>query len=142
MYKLFKINTLMAAMLATLGLCCAQIAMAQPATETTGTATTVSQTKRATPSESYSDQDRYKAIIMCMTVEYVQLYQAHPAEEDAMDICNARYQRLIEEIPYAHYKQWLSDTPYSPYPGPETSALLEKYHRIMLGLDEAKLLIN
>ncbi|WP_048768778.1 hypothetical protein [Oligella urethralis] len=92
--------------------------------------------------DSYSDQDRHKAIIMCMTVQYVQLYQEHPAEEDAMTTCNARYQRLMQEIPYAHYKQWLLDTPYSPYPSPETSALLDQYHRIMLGLDEATLLIN
>lgn len=91
---------------------------------------------------NYSEQDKHKAIIMCMTVEYVQFYQEHPAEEDAMEICHARFKRLTQDIPYEHYKKWVSETPYSPYPSLETSAILEQYNRIMLGLDQDTLLIN
>lgn len=92
--------------------------------------------------ENYSEQDKHKAIIMCMTVEYVQFYQEHPAEDDVMDICNARYRRLTQDIPYEHYKQWVLETPYSPYPSAETSAILEQYNRIMLGLDPQMPIIN
>ncbi|MDO5667266.1 MAG: hypothetical protein Q4G44_05530 [Alcaligenaceae bacterium] len=92
--------------------------------------------------ENYSDIDRYKAIIMCMTVEYVQFYQEHPAEEDVMDICQSRFNRLSDDIPYEQYKNWVLETPYTPYPSVETSAILEQYHRIMLGLDPEMSIIN
>lgn len=95
-----------------------------------------------TAEESYGDQDRYKAIIMCMTVEYVQFYQEYPAEEDVMDRCNARFQRLTQSIPYEQYKKLVLETPYTPYPSAETSAILEEYHRIMLGLDTDISIIN
>lgn len=92
--------------------------------------------------ENYTEQDRHKAIIMCMTVEYVQLHQEHPAEEDLIDICNARFKQLTQEIPYEEYKQWVLETSYSPYPSTETSVILEKYNHIMLGLDLQTPLIN
>ena len=92
--------------------------------------------------ENYSETDRHKAIVMCMTVEYVQFHQEYPAEEDLMDLCNQRFQQLTQDIPYAEYKNWVLDTPYSPYPAPETSAILEQYNRIMLGLDSQFPIIN
>ena len=95
--------------------------------------TAVAQSEETTP--SFSELDRQKAIIRCMTLEYVGFYQEHPAEADAMDICNARFQRLTQEIPYENYKQWVLDTPYSPYPAAETSAIQEQYNHIMFGID-------
>jgi|LSQX01.1.fsa_nt_gb hypothetical protein len=92
--------------------------------------------------EDYSETDRHKAIVMCMTVEYVQFHQEYPAEQDVMDLCNQRFQQLTQDIPYAEYKNWVLDTPYSPYPAPETSAILEQYNRIMLGLDSQFPMIN
>ena len=90
----------------------------------------------------YSEQDRHKAIIMCMTAEYVQFYHEHPAEDDAMDICNSRFEQLRQEIPYEDYKKWVLETPYSPYPATESSEILEKYSQIMLGVDAQPFLIN
>lgn len=83
---------------------------------------------------TYSDQDKQKAIVMCMTAEYVQFHQEYPAEADVMDTCKLRFKQLSNEIPYQEYQKWVLETPYSPYPPAETAAILEKYHRIMLGL--------
>ncbi len=92
--------------------------------------------------ETYSDQDMQKAIVMCMTAEYVQFHQEYPAEDDVMDTCKLRFKQLSDEIPYQDYQKWVLETPYSPYPPTETATILEKYHRIMLGLDTKIPFIN
>lgn len=92
--------------------------------------------------ESYSEQDMQKAIVMCMTAEYVQFHQEYPAEDDVMDICHARFKQLTQEIPYEEYQKWVLTTPYSPYPPTETATILEKYNRIMLGFDAQIPFIN
>lgn len=84
---------------------------------------------------TYSEADRQKAIIMCMTAEYVKFYQEYPAEEDVMPLCHQRFEQLITEIPYAEYEQWVLQTPYSAYPNSETSSIMMRYNKHMLGLD-------
>lgn len=92
--------------------------------------------------ETYSEQDMQKAIIMCMTAEYVQFHQEYPAEDDVMALCHVRFKQLTQEIPYQAYQNWVLATPYSPYPPTETATILEKYNRIMLGLDSRIPFIN
>ena len=91
---------------------------------------------------TYSDQDMQKATVMCMTAEYVQFHQEYPAEDDVMTICQARFKQLTQEVPYEEYQHWVLATPYSPYPPAETATILEKYNRIMLGLDSQIPFIN
>lgn len=120
MSKLFKIIT------TSLFLLCSQVSLAQEQEVVT----------------TYSDQDMQKAIVMCMTAEYVQFHEEYPAEDDVMDICKMRFRQLTQEIPYQDYQKWVLETPYSPYPPTETATILEKYHRIMLGLDTQIPFIN
>lgn len=83
--------------------------------------------------QSYPQYEKEKAIIFCMTREYVLHYQEEPAEVDIFPECESRFARLEALIPYEQYKA-MRDKGYMIYKDPQSAELLEKYYSTLMGV--------
>lgn len=82
----------------------------------------------------YSQFDRERAIITCMTAEYATLYTDDPAESDMFPECEARFEKLKATVPYTEYKRILQ-TPVTADAGPVEMQPYEVILHIMTGQD-------
>src|SRR5690606_18073559 len=82
----------------------------------------------------YTEFDKERAIITCMTAEYATRYTDDPAESDMFPECEKRYEKLKATLPYAEYVRFLK-TPVSAEAGPTEMQPYEVYLQIMTGQD-------
>ncbi len=82
--------------------------------------------------KAYPQYEKEKAIIFCMTREYVLQHQEEPAEEDLFPECESRFAKLQATIPYNTYKA-VRDKGYMLYKDKQSAELLEKYYSILMG---------
>ena len=82
--------------------------------------------------QTYPNHEREKAIIFCVTREYVLQYQEEPAEKDLFPVCESRFAELESSIPYEKYKA-VRDKGYMIYPDNQSTELMEKYFDILMG---------
>ncbi|MBK1780465.1 hypothetical protein JHL22_04480 [Advenella sp. WQ 585] len=82
--------------------------------------------------QAYPQYEKEKAIVFCMTREYVLLYQEEPAEVDLFPVCESRFATLETRIPYDNYKA-VRDKGYMLYKDKQSAELLEKYYSILMG---------
>lgn len=82
--------------------------------------------------QTYPPYEKEKAIIFCMTREYVLQHQEEPAEEDLFLECESRFAKLQTSIPYEKYKA-VRDKGYMIYKDNQSAELLEKYYDILMG---------
>ncbi|NLY63893.1 MAG: hypothetical protein GX070_02915 [Alcaligenaceae bacterium] len=82
--------------------------------------------------QAYPQYEKEKAIIFCMTREYVLNYQDEPAEEDLFPECETRFLKLQETVPYEKYKA-IRDKGYMIYQDDETTHILNEYYGILTG---------
>ena len=82
----------------------------------------------------YSQFDKERAIITCMTAEYATRYQDDPAEADMFPECEARFEKLKATLPYAEYVR-LQQTPVLAESGPVHMQPYELFLQIMTGQD-------
>ena len=93
-----------------------------------------SMNQRDEPAGEYSQFDKERAIIACMTAEYAMRYTDDPAETDMFPECEARYEKLKATLPYAEYVR-LQQTPVSADTGPAQMQPYEVFLQIMTGRD-------
>lgn len=82
----------------------------------------------------YSQFDKERAIIACMTAEYATSYMDDPAETDMFPECEARFEKLKAALPYAEYVR-IQQTPVSAETGPVQMQPYEVFLQIMTGAD-------
>ncbi|AFK62583.1 hypothetical protein TKWG_12015 [Advenella kashmirensis WT001] len=82
----------------------------------------------------YSQFDKERAIIACMTAEYATNYTDDPAETDMFPECEARFEKLKATLPYAEYVR-IQQTPVSAETGPVQMQPYEVFLQIMTGAD-------
>lgn len=82
--------------------------------------------------QTYPQYEKEKAIIFCMTREYLLQHQEEPAEKDMFPVCESRFAELENSIPYEKYKA-VRDKGYMIYKDNQSAELLEKYFGILMG---------
>ena len=82
----------------------------------------------------YSQFDKERAIITCMTAEYATNYMDDPAETDMFPECESRFEKLKSTLPYAEYVR-IQQTPVSAEAGPAEMQPYEIFLKIMTGTD-------
>ncbi|MHC8947154.1 hypothetical protein EV681_2157 [Advenella incenata] len=82
----------------------------------------------------YSQFDKERAIIACMTAQYATSYMDDPAETDMFPECEARFAKLKATLPYAEYVR-IQQTPVSAESGPVHMQPYEVFLQIMTGMD-------
>ncbi|HBP30238.1 MAG: hypothetical protein ACTIKR_02305 [Advenella sp.] len=84
--------------------------------------------------DDYSQFDKERAIIACMTAQYATNYMDDPAETDMFPECEARFTKLKATLPYAEYVR-IQQTPVSAETGPVHMQPYEVFLQIMTGMD-------
>ena len=84
--------------------------------------------------DDYTEFDKERAVITCMTAEYATRYTDDPAESDMFPECEKRYEKLKATLPYSEYMRFLK-TPVSAEAGPNEMQPYEVYLQIMTGQD-------
>ncbi len=82
----------------------------------------------------YSQFDRERAIITCMTAEYATRYTDDPAETDMFPECEARFKKLKDTLPYSEYMR-IQQNPLSADESPAHLQPYEIFMKIMTGQD-------
>lgn len=82
----------------------------------------------------YTQFDKERAIITCMTAEYATRYSDDPAESDMFPECEARFEKLKATLPYAEYVR-IQQEPVSTEAGPNEMQPYEIFLHIMTGQD-------
>ncbi len=85
-------------------------------------------------SDEYSQFDRERAIVTCMTAEYATRYTDDPAETDMFPECEARYEKLKKTLPYSEYVR-IQKNPVTADAGPAELQPYEVFLQIMTGQD-------
>lgn len=82
----------------------------------------------------YSQFDKERAVITCMTAAYATHYMDDPAETDMFPECESRFEKLKATLPYAEYVR-IQQTPVSADVGPDQMQPYEIFLKIMTGTD-------